>query len=928
MVSSINTNIAAYYAQANIGKASSSASSSISRLSSGNRIVQAKDDVAALAAGTGLRTNVTTLRRALINASQGSSLLQVADGALSQVTDILQRQKAIAVQASGGTLTDNDRGFLNQEFQNLTSEIDRLAKQTNFNGVNLLNGALSETVAADSTSAIADRAVSSITFGQNIAAASTLQLNTVNVAFVAAPAAGSVTVGATIQDTLDNLVTFLNSSTNSLLSGATYKRDGAALVITAKAAGTGGENYVINDNLAVSTALAQGGTATNARIGSVTAQYDRKITSVISGLTAANTTVDATNNSAGTFTAGIITGQNNLNASVTLYTVTATDSIQNVVDGINTNTGTTGVKARISGSSGAYSIVLERNYNFAAGVVNEALSALTAGGAALATVTAGPDVKHNLAALDGSTNVGLGAGRTSVTGTVGNSLVTGLSQSTSKVTVSFPDIADSDLLTTANFGTARSFTFTTSAGAVTFGFVNQTPVSDNEVKVGATLSETLDNFAAAYNKYQGYAGTDYSFKQTTARREGNNIIIEGNQAGKVNDVDATPFVLTSSPAIAGVGTVGDFQNGSNTGGVDVTGVTNANFIGKVGGFAATYTGTNDTVNLSVKIGANTYTASTVDTTPTAATNLVRFTSQDGGGFFDVYLGQNQGTTTTSQANADTFADRLNAAFASLNFSQNRNVSSYNGDAPIVTNGSVTGSLIGTSVNLKTADFTDVKIDKINVTAPTGSNPNGNITITINGEDFTTAANLGSKLGNNSSFKLTSTQDANKVITFKTGDTVIDFSSKEKADAFESALKTAFGVGDGSADLVFQVGTTSKDTLAVSIGNIDTNSLFKGNSVDVLTQAHALSASDAIDVALQQVTAVRANVGALQSRFDFASANIESSIQNQDAARGTLLDTDVAGESTAYATAQVQLQAGISVLAQANQLPQNLLKLIG
>ena len=74
--------------------------------------------------------------------------------------------------------------------------------------------------------------------------------------------------------------------------------------------------------------------------------------------------------------------------------------------------------------------------------------------------------------------------------------------------------------------------------------------------------------------------------------------------------------------------------------------------------------------------------------------------------------------------------------------------------------------------------------------------------------------------------------------------------------------------------------------------------------------------------------MRANVGALQSRFNFASANIESSIQNQDAARGVLLDTDVAAESTAYATNQVKLQAGISVLAQANQQLQSLLKLIG
>ena len=95
-LNSINTNIAAIRAQSGILQASQSSSSSISRLSSGERIVRAADDVAALSAGTSLETNVVTLRTALINSFQGQSLLQVADGALAQITDILQRQKAIA----------------------------------------------------------------------------------------------------------------------------------------------------------------------------------------------------------------------------------------------------------------------------------------------------------------------------------------------------------------------------------------------------------------------------------------------------------------------------------------------------------------------------------------------------------------------------------------------------------------------------------------------------------------------------------------------------------------------------------------------------------------------------------------------------------------------------------------------------------------
>ena len=176
-INSINTNHAAAQAQSNIGIASRQASSSIARLSSGNRITRAADDVASVSAGTSLRTNVTTLRTALTNTSQGQSLLQVADGALTQVVDILQRQKAIAVQAGSGSLTDTERTFLNQEFQNLTQEIDRLVEQTNFNGVELLNGALSERVTVEDNATAAQSASASITFSANIGAGETLNLN-------------------------------------------------------------------------------------------------------------------------------------------------------------------------------------------------------------------------------------------------------------------------------------------------------------------------------------------------------------------------------------------------------------------------------------------------------------------------------------------------------------------------------------------------------------------------------------------------------------------------------------------------------------------------------------------------------------------------------------------------------------------------------
>ncbi|MFZ2587666.1 MAG: flagellin [Alphaproteobacteria bacterium] len=141
-----NTNLSALTSQRYLGIAGDKTASSLAKLSSGSRVPTAKDDAAALAVGSKLRAEVAGLNSAANNASQAVSLLQIADGALSTVGDILVRQKALAVQSSSGQLSDSERSLLNQEFTNLRSEIDRIAGITNFNGTSLLSG--STTVAA------------------------------------------------------------------------------------------------------------------------------------------------------------------------------------------------------------------------------------------------------------------------------------------------------------------------------------------------------------------------------------------------------------------------------------------------------------------------------------------------------------------------------------------------------------------------------------------------------------------------------------------------------------------------------------------------------------------------------------------------------------------------------------------------------------
>jgi flagellin len=563
MLNSINTNIAAYSAQANIGKAGSASGASIARLSSGEKITRAADDVASLSVGTALRTQVTSLRQALNNTGQGSSLLQVADGALSQITDILQRQKSIAVQAGSGSLTNAERGFLNQEFQALTSEIDRIVDSTNFNGVQLIGGGLG---AAD-TLVNLDARVASIDFN-------------------AATNTGAVAIAGTT-----SIQAFNNTTGAAAIGGANA---GTVDLVNLDAALT---TLADADYLSVNSA--------------VVGQFESfKFSDVTYGA-----------------------------ANVGNATLTAT------INGVE----------------------------FTGSVVDGATTAVVS---------------------NGNTNIQLG--------------------------------------------------FT----AVDFADASATSLSE------ATLVEdfrTTEIFRTSTIDGVDFLGTDLEGAVGTAP-------LGGNAAIRI--------------ATAGAIDISNFQY--------------------VAGAAA-----NANV-LTVDINGETFTATGVTDTVVAG-SIISFENGTG--------------------------EALQVAFAGLNTA---------------------------ITNIRTSD----------------------------------------------------TDRAN----------------------FINSLNEGFS--RAGAGLGFAVGTQASDEIVVSIDDASTNALYNRQALDVATAASAVVASDALDIALDTVTAIRADVGALQSRFDFAAANVESSIQNQDAARGALLDTDVAAESTAFASSQVQLQAGISVLAQANLLPQNLLKLIG
>ena len=181
----INTNIASLNAQRNLNASQSSLATSLQRLSSGLRINSAKDDAAGLAIASRFTSQINGLNQAARNANDGISLAQTAEGALGVIGDNLQRIRELAVQSSNATNSNTDRAALQTEVGQLLNEIDRVADQTSFNGVKLIDGSFAGAVFQVGANA-----------GESITVASIVDANTAALGSVSQATGGALSVAA------------------------------------------------------------------------------------------------------------------------------------------------------------------------------------------------------------------------------------------------------------------------------------------------------------------------------------------------------------------------------------------------------------------------------------------------------------------------------------------------------------------------------------------------------------------------------------------------------------------------------------------------------------------------------------------------------------------------------------------------------------
>ncbi|BDW81340.1 flagellin [Erythrobacter sp. Dej080120_24] len=195
-MSVINTNISALRAANASSRANEMLGAAMERLSTGSRINSAADDAAGLSIATGFTSDIRALNQGVRNASDGIALAQTAEGALQEVTNMLQRVREIAVQSQNGTLDAEDRGFLDTEVTELAAQIDDILSNTTFNGVTLF----STTAGTDVTVDIQIDAGRSVTLTSTAIDGTNIDAAALDVSSVANAATAITNVDAALSD--------------------------------------------------------------------------------------------------------------------------------------------------------------------------------------------------------------------------------------------------------------------------------------------------------------------------------------------------------------------------------------------------------------------------------------------------------------------------------------------------------------------------------------------------------------------------------------------------------------------------------------------------------------------------------------------------------------------------------------------------------
>lgn len=854
----INTNVASLNTQRALNSSQGALQTSLQRLSSGLRINSAKDDAAGLAISDRLTSQIRGLTQAVRNANDAISLSQVAEGALGEGTNILQRIRELSIQSANATNSAQDRLSLQSEVNQLVSELDRIANTTTFNGQKLLDGSFS---------------------------AQSFQIG----------AEANQTIKVNVSGATADILGVSKASTNNATNGISNATNSGSIVTGSRSAVGTAEAAAVAVNLVSQTLTAtdingNSTAVTLATTDNTTAEILVAIGTNLTGVTAA-----ASNTNTATLDFSGTAVGNYDQVSFTLDTGAATDAISftrdtanfanfedQLVSVINAGATNTGYKASTTGTAGEV-VLTSENASGAAAIGIENF------------------IVNESALMNINTFTAAGAGET-VSFTMGGAAA-GISYTGNGTDATDAANLLAALQADANFGT----TFTAS--------LNGTDTVDIQAINGTAI--TISALAGTGTNTAGFT------VNTGA----------GTSLGDV-PVEGADITLLEG------GTV-------TTGAVDGT------------ASAATLVFDGKTLTEAASDSATKLAA--IDFTVADGYTLTNNVTQAAGGILPV-SSPGVAASTTSYGSADISAGN-NVAAQTLTISGEATTT-----VDVLANSSA--QAIAAQIN-QVSDTTGVKATATTTATLGAVSQDGVVSFTLNGQsisasvttsDLTNLANaINDQSGKTGVVAELSLDKSSITMSEDNGAdiSVLNFDSSVAQSGAGGQAVTATltgstggattlqtgGLNDGTRDSAVVGGTVEFKSVSTtfnvssSLGEV-ANSLFSGDannlqasanqsvsSIDISTVAGANAAIDITDGALARVDAIRADLGAIQNRFESTIANLQTGVENFSAARSRIRDTDFASETAELTRNQILQQAGIAMLSQANAAPQNVLALL-
>ncbi len=883
-MSVINTNVKALYTQAAMKTTDRASAIAMQQLSTGKRINSAKDDAAGMAIATRMTQQISSLNQAMRNAGDAVSLIQTAEGATNEITNMLQRMRELSIQSINDTNATDQRGYLDLEFQQLKQEIVRIAGTTEWNGFPVLNGTTGDPVGARPVYKATSSGATSPVLTYAAGAVTTNNAGPVTVTGSLAKSGNvSIVVGSTAATTTATL-TLSDGSKTTITGGvvATGTPNTITFSNTALTGGAGTGDLVINSGTAfanantVSFAVNRAFTPVPAmasndiQINGVTigASYaaDDKISpadsasgSAIARAAAINLATTATGVSA-VVNANVMTGSamgTNLSAAsgtvtingfttATINTVTnnTRESRAATVSAINAISSQTGVVA-IDSNSDTQGVRLE---SAKGGNIEVAFNSLGSSSADYATRTG----------LQEGLQVGTYSLETSVEGAL------------KVTTVSTGDWTRAGL-TPADY-TANQATINTGVRPVV------TSASDIQA---LGIGDVVINGVAI----RATTSQDDKFSNTTSAT-----------SSKSASAIATAAAINDSHSLTGVSAK---ANAVSTGG-SVTTVLSPATATSVGMHSLYINGVNVQVNFS-----------STETVAERRTNVINAVNASFGQHGAMATDSGTGGITLTTPDGRNLSVWYDSATASSEFGLG-----------VGSSGTATG-VTGIASATATSTTAATLYGSISLTAdpapqqpPAGAAPSNGAQPPYVSKTFTVEAGVN---GFN-------TEGDFKTLGFQAGTFGGD------VDAATSKMTPP-----RTGRLIFQVGATASQTISIDLSDFGKNGPITGAitgdsgktppDVSIATAAGATSVLSMLDAAMDKVNGARATMGAVMNRLQHVIDNLSNVVVNTEASRSQIQDADYAAASSELSRTSIMKQAATAVLAQANTDQQSVLKLL-